>query len=134
MQLVTLVSLMPFQNSCRKPKRWTLHIVSAKSLMLMAGFFLAGLDNTQLYSECHDLPPITNLGYLPVIDASPTYMDIVYTILKQSINIADELELGSIALVMDQAIYAKAQQICWENDSFKDRLVVRLGDFHTAVA
>ena len=90
--------------------------------------------NTQLYSECHDLPPITNLGYLPVIDASPTCMDTVYTILKQSINIADELELGSIALVMDQAIYAKAQQIRWENDSFKDRLVVRLGDFHTAMA
>ena len=90
--------------------------------------------NTQLYSECHDLPPITNLGYLPIIDASPTCMDTVYTILKQSINIADELELGSIALVMDQAIYAKAQQIRWENDSFKDRLVVRLGDFHTAMA
>lgn len=67
--------------------------------------------NTLLNSECHHLPPITTLGYLPVIDTSPTSMDTVHTILKQSIDIADELELDSIALVMDQAIYAKAQQI-----------------------
>ena len=35
---------------------------------------------------------------------------------------------------MDQAIYSKAQQIRWQNDSFKERLVIRLGDFHIAMA
>ena len=35
---------------------------------------------------------------------------------------------------MDQVIYSKAQQIWWQNDSFKERLVIRLGDFHTAMA
>ena len=35
---------------------------------------------------------------------------------------------------MDQAIYSKAQHILWQSDSFKERLVIRLGDFHTAMA
>ena len=52
----------------------------------------------------------------------------------RSIDIADALELDSIVLVMDQAIYAKAQQIRWQNDSLLDRLVIRLGDFHTTMA
>ena len=47
------------------------------------------------------------------------------------IDIADALELGSIVLVMDQAIYAKAQQIRWQNDSLLDRLVIHLGGFRT---
>ena len=61
-------------------------------------------------------------------------MDTVYTILTQSVAIADSLELDSLVLVMDQAIYSKAHQIRWQNESFKERLVIRLGDFHTAMA
>ena len=38
-------------------------------------------------------------------------MDPVYAVLKQSIGIADELELDSISLVMGQAIYVKARQM-----------------------
>ena len=80
------------------------------------------------------IPPLSKLGYLPVIDASPTKMDTVYTILKQSVDIADSLELDSLVLVMDQAIYAKAQHIRWQSDSFQERLVIRLGDFHTSMS
>ena len=61
-------------------------------------------------------------------------METVYTILTQSVAIADSLELDSLVLVMDQAIYSKAQQIRWQNDSFKERWVIRFGDFHTAMA
>ena len=61
-------------------------------------------------------------------------MDTVYTILTQSVAIADSLELDGLVIVMDQAIYSKAHQIQWENDSFKERLVIRFGDFHTAMA
>ena len=67
-------------------------------------------------------------------DASPTRMDTVYTILTQSVAIADSLELDSLALVMDPPIYSKAQQIRWQNNSFKKRLVIRLGNFHTSMA
>ena len=60
-------------------------------------------------------------------------MDTVYTILTQIVAIADSLELDSFVLVMDQAIYSKEQQIRWQNDAFKERLVIRLEDFHTAM-
>ncbi|KAJ8048474.1 hypothetical protein HOLleu_00803 [Holothuria leucospilota] len=35
---------------------------------------------------------------------------------------------------MDEATYAKAQQIPWLNDTFKSRIVMRLGEFHTSMA
>ena len=57
----------------------------------------------------------------------------VYTILTQSVAIVDSHELHRLVLVNDQAIYSKAHQILWQNDSFKERLVVRLRDFHTAM-
>lgn len=45
------------------------------------------------------IPPPTNIGYLPVIDASPTELGTVQTILKRSTEIADKLELQDIVLV-----------------------------------
>ena len=69
-----------------------------------------------------------------MIDASPTRMDTVYTILKQSVAISDSFELDSLVLFLDQTIYSKAQQIRWENYSFEERLVIRLGDLHTSMA
>ena len=74
------------------------------------------------------------LYYLPVIEASPTEMSTVNTILKRSVQIAEQLELDHIVLVFDQAIYAKAQQIRWKNDDFAKRLVIRLGEFHTCMS
>ena len=37
-------------------------------------------------------------------------------------------------MVFDQAIYSKAQEIRWHNPVFQEKLVVRLGDFHLAMA
>ncbi|XP_034096209.1 uncharacterized protein LOC117562482 [Gymnodraco acuticeps] len=74
------------------------------------------------------------LYYLPVIEASPTEMSTVNTILKRSVQIADQLELDHIVLVFDQAIYAKAQQIRWKDVEFTKRLVIRLGEFHTCMS
>ena len=53
------------------------------------------------------------------------------TTVKPSVAIADSLELDSLVLVMDQAIYSKAHQISWKNYSFNERLVIRLGDIHS---
>ena len=35
---------------------------------------------------------------------------------------------------MHQAIYSKAHQIRWQNDSLNERLFIRVGDFHTSMA
>ena len=73
----------------------------------------------------------STIAYLPVIDANPTEMDTVQTILTRSLSYADELHQDAVVVVFDQALYAKAQQIRWRDDNFKKRLVVRLGMFHT---
>jgi hypothetical protein len=89
--------------------------------------------NTSLKSFA-DLPPISKIGYLPVIDSSPTDLSTVYTILLRSVTIADALHLTAIAVVCNQAIYSKAQQIRWQNVNFQGHLVLQLGDFHTTLS
>ncbi len=79
------------------------------------------------------LPP-TNVGYLPVLDASPTDLNTVHTILSNFIAVADLLKQKEMVIVMDQAIYAKAQEIRWQTSSYMERLVIRMGEFHTAMA
>ena len=89
--------------------------------------------NTQLSTS---IPNQSVVGYLPVIDASPTEMDTVNTILVRSMKYADLLHLAEIVLVFDQAIYAKAMKIIWEgsNEEFRRRIIVRLGAFHTKMS
>lgn len=76
----------------------------------------------------------STLYYLPVIEASPTEMTTVNTILAQSVEMADRLQVNSMVLVFDQAIYAKAQQIRWKDEKLTSRLVIRLGEFHTIMS
>jgi len=103
---------------------------------------LSGVDNDLLPGwtgfnaslQSSNIPPVSKIGYLPVIDASPTDLSTVYTILLRSIDMADRLGLESITVVFDQAIYAKAQQIRWQNYDLQQRLVVRFGEFHTTMS
>ena len=74
------------------------------------------------------------VGYLPIIDSSPTEMSTIMAILQRSIRIADELELGHVVISFDQAIYSKTQTIRFQNPVFKERLILRLGEFHTSMA
>ncbi|KAJ8023017.1 hypothetical protein HOLleu_38078 [Holothuria leucospilota] len=61
-------------------------------------------------------------------------MNTVLTILHSSVEIADKLHLESVVVVLDQAIYSKAQIIRWQNAEFMKGLVLRLGEFHTAMS
>ena len=40
---------------------------------------------------------------MPIIDASPTEMDTVFTSREISVEVADKLELEALIVVMDQA-------------------------------
>ena len=83
------------------------------------------------------VPPhaVHRIGYLPVIDASPTQMSTVNTVLKKSLDIAQSLSLENIVIVVDQALYAKIQDIRWnEKGDFLDKTIVRLGEFHTSMS
>ena len=76
------------------------------------------------------VPEKSRIGYLPIIDGSPTDLGVVNAVLSQSIDIADKLNQNSIVVVMDEAVYSKAQMIRWTSDVFQNRLVLRLGEFH----
>ena len=84
--------------------------------------------NKELYKE--DLPQSSVVGYCPVIDASPTAMSTVYTLLKRSLSMADIIGQHDVVIVLDQAIYCKAQEILWSREKEFERVVLRLGAFH----
>ena len=56
-----------------------------------------------------DIPCVSRVGYLPVIDASPTEYSAINTILKRSNDIADTLQLQHVTLVFDEAVYSKVK-------------------------
>ena len=78
-----------------------------------------------------EIPQKATIGYLPVVDASSTELNTVNTILHRSIEIANQLELPSVVVVVDQAIYGKAQTIRWQTPVFLDTLFY--GAFHTTM-
>ncbi|XP_028411727.1 uncharacterized protein LOC114534480 [Dendronephthya gigantea] len=87
--------------------------------------------NTQVHKVNRS---VSRIAYLPVIDAPVTDMATVNTLLRHSVSICQRLQIPQIVLVFDEAIYAKAQMIRWKDDELKERLVIRLGDFHTVMS
>lgn len=80
------------------------------------------------------IPRESCVGYCPVIEASPTELPTVYTVLQGSVDMADQLGQDDVIVVFDQAIYAKALEILWQNEQLFNRLVVRMGTFHITCA
>ena len=80
------------------------------------------------------IPIQSRITYLPVIDASATDMSAINTMLLRSVEIMQHLNLHQIVVVADQAIYAKGQEIRLASEDFKQKIVLRLGAFHTAMA
>ena len=58
-----------------------------------------------------DVSAMSTISYLPIIDNPITEWSTINEILRQSIKIADELELQQVFLVADEAVYAKIQQV-----------------------
>ena len=71
----------------------------------------------------------SNIGFLPVINGSPTQVYVVTEILERSIRIADELHQEEIVVAMDEAVYTLAQRIRWQTPVMQKRIVLRLGEF-----
>lgn len=91
--------------------------------------------NQVIYSASIDHPVDKSLiHYLPIIESPATDLTTIKTILQRSIELADKLRLEKIVLVFDQAIYSKIQEMRWTNDEYCSRTIVRLGEFHTAMA
>ena len=63
-------------------------------------------------------PPISVIKYLPLIDASPTDFDTVYTILLRSVEYANKLELDEIAAVFIRQSMPKLNKLGGERKTF----------------
>ena len=73
----------------------------------------------------------TNVGYLPNVNAPATSLTTVFEILRRSVLIMKKLDLESIVLTFDQALYAKAAEILWKHREEFKCVVLCLGGFHT---
>ena len=71
-----------------------------------------------------------NIGYLPTINAPATNTSTVYEILCQSVAIQKQLQLETIAVVMDQALYSKACEVIWKHQIQFQDIVLMMGNFH----
>ncbi|GBN11322.1 hypothetical protein AVEN_78564-1 [Araneus ventricosus] len=98
-----------------------------------AKIYMPGWTGFNTYLHNNMSISLTEIGYLPILDANPTEMSTVNTILDKSLKIADELKLSTV-VVMDQALYCKAQQIRWSNKEYEERIILRLGEFHTLMS
>ena len=85
--------------------------------------------NTMLHEE---IPDVQRVGYLPIINASPTEYSTIMEILKRSKSIAEKLKYA--VLVCDEAVYSKIQHVRWKESEFYDKIVVRLDEFHTIMS
>ena len=80
----------------------------------------------QLNSEDQKVPSWTGFNiqarveYVPTINAPATELTTVFEILNQSEEIRKKLDLSSIVVVMDQALYAKEAEIAWKQDQFSE--------------
>lgn len=101
------------QNECRRFPNWT-------------GF------NILLHSS--EIPMLSKIGYLPIIDAPPTEMSTINAIMKKSTEIANKLGAPYVCLVFDESIYAKIQEVRWKEAEYLNRFIVRLGEFHMAMS
>ena len=87
--------------------------------------------NTKLVKE---IPALSNIGYLPVIDNPATDLATINAILKKSVLICQRLQIPETVLVFDKAIYAKIQMLRWKEAEFTKWFAVRLGEFHTIMS
>ena len=77
------------------------------------------------------VPRECSIGYCQVIEASPTELPTIYSVLQRSLQMGDQLGKHDVLVLFDQAIYAKAVEVLGQNQEQFQRLVVRIGSFHT---
>ena len=79
-----------------------------------------------------ETPRESVIGYSQVLDHSPTELSTIYTSLKRSIVMADQIGQTHVVVVCDLAIYAKAVEIMNKKENELERIVPRLSAFHLA--
>ena len=79
------------------------------------------------------IPDKTRIGYCPMIPASATEMNTVYTMMKYFQAAFESLGQKWSYVAYDEAIYCKAQQIKWRNPQEFQNDHLEMGGFHRAM-
>ena len=109
--------------ACQKNLIWVLARHTDHAVPSWTGFNIRSRDEEPISKDA--------IGYLPTINAPATELSTVFEILNQSEQIRKELQLVAIAIVMEQALYAKAAEIVWKQKGVFSKVVLRMGAFHT---
>lgn len=105
---------------------WTLvrsHDPTDQTASSWTGFNILTRDHKQVTQD--------TVGYLPTINAPATEMSTVQEILQQAISIQASLHLDNIAVVLDQALFAKATEVAWRYPERFGSVILMMGNFHT---
>ena len=94
----------------------------SKKVSSWTGF---NITTRNLVEVCEDV-----VGYLPTINAPATEMSTVQEILNNALKIMTSLHLKNIAVVLDQALYAKVCEMQWKNSEQYGRIMLMMGNFH----
>lgn len=87
------------------------------------------------YSErVIDPNPVQKIGYLPIINESPTSDSVVLKTLNMALDLANECEQKYIVVTYDLAIAMKANRILADMKNKFERIFVNLGSFHIELA
>ena len=78
-------------------------------------------------------PPLTSVGYCPMINGSPTEYSTVYTAMKNVQTMMKALDQKHSVITFDLAIYMKAKEIQWRRPEEFKNTVIRMGGFHIAL-
>ena len=81
----------------------------------------------------HPSASITEVGYCPMINGSPTDASIVYTVIKTVQKMMASLGQQYSVITFDLAIYMKAKEIQWRSPREFTDVVIRMGGFHIAL-
>lgn len=68
---------------------------------------------------------------MPTVNAPATQLSTVREVLRRTQQIKSSLDLKSIVVVFDQALYAKATEILWKEEDLMKDIIPRMGVFHT---
>ncbi len=75
----------------------------------------------------------TTIGYCPMMKASPTDFNTVYTVMKNVQKMMSSLHQKECIITFDLAIYVKAKEMQYRKAREFADMVIRMGGFHIAL-
>jgi hypothetical protein len=99
-----------------------LHDSAQQKISSWTGF---NIQTRDVFTACTD-----RVGYLPTINAPATEISTAHEILCRALSIQESLSLDKIAVVADQALYAKLTEVAWKLKLKFDSIILMMGNFH----